>query len=97
MRFVSVNNGVFICEACDLIHKTLGSEISLPLHVGESNFSKEHERLMAAGGNAQFKEFISYYADAFPELMNPSHRYLTNACVYYRLKLVAISKGDHFF
>lgn len=58
-QFTSINNAVFICFNCELIHKSLGSEISETKNI--SNLTDSETEILSNGGNERFlNNLISY-------------------------------------
>jgi hypothetical protein len=77
----SINNGVFLCEACAEIHKGYGTNISYVKHL-KSEWDEYLLCYMRRGGNKRFKEFVSEFdiiedADAY-------YKYRTRAVENYR-------------
>ena len=85
-EFISINNGIFICELCVENHLTLGEDISLIINNDFNLISKKELLHMYYGGNKRLYKFIT---NEFPSLRNcPRHKlYKTKALDYYRKRL----------
>ena len=85
-EYISINNGVFICNNCLEIHNTFPKEISSTLKNNLSSLNNKELQYMYLGGNQRLFEFIHY---EFPELskFKKNILYRTKAMQYYRDKL----------
>ena len=79
VTFVSLNNGVLICNNCRIRHAILGQDISLVKSL-EQITDKEIFKI-SLGGNEKFNDFMEIY-----DLCEfPAHiKYKTIAAQYYR-------------
>jgi len=85
--FASVNNAVFLCEKCAIIHKNLGPNISLVKSLTNDQFSPEEIALLKIGGNTRFSNFMKEYG--IQEEQNKEFKYHLKLAEYYRLLLLA--------
>ena len=85
--FASVNNAVFLCEKCAIIHKNLGPNISLVKSLTNDQFSQEEIALLKIGGNTRFSNFMKEYG--IQEEQNKEFKYHLKLAEYYRLLLLA--------
>ena len=82
-EYISINNGVFICNNCIKIHNKFPKEISLTLKNNLSSLNNKELEFMYLGGNQNLINFINNY---YPELtLYPKEiLYKTKAIQYYR-------------
>ena len=82
-EYISINNGIFICNNCIKIHNTFPKEISLTLKNDLSTLNNKELEYMYKGGNQKLMEFIHY---EFPELkkLQKNILYQTKAMQFYR-------------
>ncbi len=81
-KYASINNGIFICEQCADVHKTLGLNISYIRDIHEiwDEYLFIH---MQRGGNRRLKRFFeTFKIDVYSEI---GYKYRTNASEYYRM------------
>ena len=85
-EYISINNGVFICNNCLEVHNKFPKEISSTLKNNLSSLNNKELQYMYLGGNQNLFEFIHY---EFPELskFKKNILYQTKAMQYYRDKL----------
>ena len=57
VNYVSINNGITLCDKCYEIHKTFGNEISYLRKITDP-FDEYLFKFMVLGGNSKIKEFI---------------------------------------
>jgi len=92
-RFVSVNNGIFLCETCSKIHKRLGDNISKIKSLISDELTQEDIAILKIGGNARYRNFIKEYG--IEEEYNKVYKYHLKLSEYYRLLLYAeVNKGN---
>ena len=92
-EYISLNNGVFICNNCIKIHNRFPKEISFTLKNNLSSLNDKELQYMYFGGNKKLVEFIH---NDFPELskFKKDILYLTRAMQYYRDNLnYLVNKG----
>ena len=84
-EYISLNNGIFICKICALIHQQFPEEISSIKQNINSLTDKELLTLFK-GGNKKLLNFVTY---EYPGLQNYSTEilYKTKAMEYYRERL----------
>ncbi len=84
-KFVSINNGVFICERCAEIHKTLGTAISYVRGI-EEEWDVYLLLFIKRGGNARMRYILNSYGiiDEF----DINYKYRTKASEYHRLLVI---------
>ena len=91
-EFISINNGIFICELCVENHLTFGEDTSIIINNDFNSISKNELLYMYYGGNKKLYNFIT---KEFPSLRNcPRQKlYKTKALNYYRKRLNYFVKG----
>ena len=83
-KYISINNAIFLCSGCALIHKNnFPEKISFIIENNLNLLSINYLRLLLLGGNQNLDNFINY---VFPGLQNypPQILYRTQALIYYR-------------
>ena len=81
IKFVSLNNGIFLCENCRSKHSELDPKISNIKLIDEKVLTLEDIKFLALGGNANFEKFTNTYGiTAYPS----KTKYNTFAAQYYR-------------
>lgn len=80
-QFTSINNGIFICEDCSLIHKTLSSNISFVKSI-KDEWDEYLLSFMSRGGNRRLRLLMQNYDLIFGA--DIAFKYKTNAVEYYR-------------
>ena len=50
-QFISVNNGIFICDFCAEFHRGLGDQISFVVSLDQDCITSNQKRMMKIGGN----------------------------------------------
>eukprot|EP00826_Nyctotherus_ovalis_P023506 TRINITY_DN1804_c0_g5_i1.p1 TRINITY_DN1804_c0_g5~~TRINITY_DN1804_c0_g5_i1.p1 ORF type:complete len:123 (-),score=23.99 TRINITY_DN1804_c0_g5_i1:188-556(-) len=83
--YVSMNNGVFLCDLCAEKHKAFGENYSFVRSIADYDWSYDCYLYMDLGANENFKAFMTKYA-----LMEepPENRYRALAAEYYRMKVL---------
>ena len=86
ISFVSINNGIFLCNVCATVHMSFPQEISLIENSDLNSLTELALRYLAYGGNTRLNDFI---LEEFPKLENYSQKllYKTRAMEYYRQRL----------
>ena len=84
--FVSVNNGIFLCNQCASIHMSFPQGVSIIENNDLYSLSENELQFLAKGGNTNLNDFI---LDEFPKLENYSQKllYKTRGMDYYRQRL----------
>ena len=84
--FVSVNNGIFLCDQCATVHMSFPQGISNIENNDLNELPIEDLQFLASGGNTRLNDFI---LDEFPKLENYSQKllYKTRGMDYYRKRL----------
>ena len=84
--FVSINNGIFLCNQCATIHMSFPQGISSIENNNLNALSENELKYLAQGGNTHLNDFI---LDEFPKLENYSQKllYKTRGMDYYRKRL----------
>ena len=90
VTYVSVNNGVTICELCSQIHHQLGDHIS-ELHKIDDEFDDYSMNFFIYGGNKKFKKTLKNLGVNLD--MQRTKLYKTAGVEYYRKCLLAKCKG----
>lgn len=82
-NYISINNGIFLCENCAKIHKKWDKQYSQIIKNNLSKLDLYQLTLLVNGGNSNLRIFID---NNFPKLLylNPEQMYKTNALQYYR-------------
>ena len=83
-KYISINNAIFLCSNCALIHKkNFPEKISSIIENNLNLLSINYLNILSVGGNQNLDNFINY---VFPGLQNypPKILYLTQALNYYR-------------
>ena len=85
-KFVSINNGIFLCDKCATIHMSFPQGVSNIENNDLYSLSEKELKFLAEGGNTSLNDFI---LDEFPKLENYSQKllYKTRAMDYYRKRL----------
>ena len=88
--WASVNNGVFLCLNCSVVHRALGGHISQVRSLSMDIWSEQQLEMMRRGGNRNLKAYLTDY-----NLGNEDIRvkYVTKAAQHYRLRLAAQASG----
>ena len=91
-EYISINNGVFICKECLIIHNKFPKQISTTLKNNLSSLNMKELQFMYLGGNQKLLEFINY---EFPQLQKYKLNilYQTKAMQYYRNNLYYMVYG----
>ena len=84
--FVSVNNGIFLCDQCATVHLSFPQGISIIENNDLNSLSEQELKFLAFGGNTKLNDFI---LDEFPKLENYTQKllYKTRGMDYYRKRL----------
>jgi len=84
--FVSINNGIFLCNQCASIHMSFPQGVSIIENNDLYSLSENELQFLAKGGNTNLNDFI---LDEFPKLENYSQKllYKTRGMDYYRQRL----------
>ena len=84
--FISVNNGIFLCNQCASVHMSFPQGISIIENNDLYELSEDELKYLAFGGNTRLNDFI---LDEFPKLENYSQKllYKTRGMDYYRKRL----------
>ena len=81
-KFVSINNGIFICSNCAKLHQNLGYNISFIRSVENDFFDPYLTSFLEFGGNMNFLLNLSHFNI---DVKTPIEiKYKTRACEYYR-------------
>ena len=88
-KYISLNNGIFLCNECTKIHNQFTLDISLIKNNNLFLLSNKEILYLYYGGNSRLNNFVNY---EFPGLQNyqPNILYRTQAMNYYRNRLNAI-------
>ena len=91
-EYISINNGVFICKDCLIIHNKFTKQISTTLKNNLSSLNSKELQFMYLGGNQKLLEFINY---EYPQLhkFKLNILYQTKAMEYYRNNLYYLIYG----
>ncbi len=90
-KFVSLNNGIFLCEHCRIKHSDLQPNISNIKPLDENALSSEDFKLLSLSGNSRFEKFMNTYGvTSYPT----KDKYNTLAAQYYREQVVLLCAGE---
>jgi ADP-ribosylation factor GTPase-activating protein 2/3 len=90
--FVSINNGIFLCDQCATVHMSFPQGISIIENNDLYALSENDLKFLALGGNTRLNDFI---LDEFPKLENYAQKllYKTRGLDYYRKRLYYYVNG----
>ena len=91
VKFVSVNNGITLCELCAQIHQNFGFQISYIRSI-EDEFDDYLMNYFIYGGNKKFRKALRNMGVNLDE--KKAHLYRTFGADYYRRNLKSIVKGN---
>ena len=91
VKFVSVNNGITLCELCAQIHQNFGYQISY-LRSIEDEFDDYLMNFFIYGGNKKFKKTLRHMGVNLD--VKKAHLYRTFGVDFYRRNLKSIVKGN---
>ena len=83
-NFISINNGVTLCNNCAEIHKTFGNNISYILNINDK-LDDYLFNFFVFGSNTKFKRFLE--KEKFDNNINIKKKYKINSVVFYRINL----------
>ena len=85
--FASINNAVFLCEACANLHRGLGQNISVVKSLTNDQLAPEEINILKIGGNIRFKTLMNEYSISSEQ--NKEFKYHLKIADYYRKLLLA--------
>ena len=87
-KYISINNGIFLCFNCVKIHNQFPSDISSIKNNNIFSLSNKEILYVYYGGNRRLNHFVNY---EYPGLQNyqPNILYQTQAMSYYRKRLTS--------
>ena len=91
VKFVSVNNGITLCELCAQIHKYFGFQISYIRSI-EDDFDDYLMNYFIYGGNKKFRKTLRHMGVNLD--VKKAQLYKTFGADYYRRNLKSIVKGN---
>ena len=83
-NFISINNGITLCNDCAEIHKKFGPNISYILNINDE-LDEYLLNFIVFGSNTKFKRFLE--KENVDKNLNLKKKYKTNAIVFYRKNL----------
>ena len=83
-NFISINNGVTLCNECAKIHKKFGNNISYVLNINDE-LDEYLFNFIVFGSNSKFKKFLEN--ENVDKNLNSKKKYKINAVVFYRKNL----------
>ena len=91
-EYISINNGIFLCQECIQGHLQFPQEISQIIINDLFSLNNNQVKKLYLGGNKNLIEFINF---DYPRLkqFSPDILYKTNAIEYYRKRLEFYVKG----
>lgn len=86
ISFVSINNGIFLCNECATVHMSFPEEISIIENSDLYSLTELALKYLVYGGNTRLNDFI---LQEYPKLENYNQKllYKTRAMDYYRKRL----------
>ena len=93
-KYISINNGVFLCKECILNHLQLSQESSTIIKNDLKILNPNEIKYIHNGGNKKLLDFIN---NEFPKLKEfpPQILYNTKAMDYYRKNLKFLTEGGN--
>ena len=91
VKFVSINNGITLCELCAQIHKNFGNQISYIRSI-EDEFDDYLMNYFIYGGNKKFRRTLRHMGVNLD--VKKGNLYRTFAADFYRRNLKSIVKGN---
>lgn len=91
-EYISLNNGIFLCQNCVREHFNLPKSISYIIKNNLRSLNLNNIQYLCCGGNQKLSEFIN---SEYPDLkrFSPKHLYKTYAMDYYRKMLNYLIEG----
>ena len=91
-KYISLNNGIFICKDCAKNHLNFPKEISDIIKNDLNNLTLKNIQYLCCGGNRKLTEYINR---EYPNLkkLSPTYFYQTYAMDYYRKYLIYLIEG----
>ena len=91
VKYVSINNGITLCELCAQIHKNFGYEISFIRNI-DDQFDEYLVNYFIYGGNKKFRKKLRSMGVNLDQ--KKGNLYRTYGADYYRRNLKSIVKGN---
>jgi len=82
VKWISLNNGVFLCDKCAEIHRTFGMSVSQILSLQLPTWSEDQLLFLKKGGNKNYKKNLTEYNIASSASLDV--KYKSKAAGYYR-------------
>ena len=82
VKWISLNNGVFLCDKCAEIHRTFGMSVSQILSLQLPTWSEDQLLYLKKGGNKNYKKNLTEYNIAPSASLDV--KYKSKAASYYR-------------
>ena len=82
VKWISLNNGVFLCDKCAEIHRTFGMSVSQILSLQLPTWSEDQLLYLKKGGNKNYKKNLTEYNIAPSASIDV--KYKSKAASYYR-------------
>ena len=86
-RWVSLNNGIYICQSCSEEHKKIESETSKIKSISFEQWNKSQLNIMKKGGNMKLRLFLE--ENNIEPNIDKNILYNSKLMLYYRNKLKA--------
>ncbi len=87
--WASINNGIFLCIDCSIIHKKFGYNISFIKSATLDNWSGAQINLMKEGGNEKLKQFL--ISHSIYRKVDSKTLYFSKIMTYYRRKVILLN------
>ena len=91
VKYVSINNGITLCELCAQIHKNFGYEISFIRNI-DDQFDEYLVNFFIYGGNKKFRKKLRSMGVNLDQ--KKGNLYRTYGADYYRRNLKSLVKGN---
>ena len=91
-RWISLNNGIYLCHECSEEHKNFEIGTNIIKSISLEQWNKNQLKIMKIGGNKRLKLFLENYN--VPKNIGKKDLYNSKLMVYYRRQLKAEADGE---